>query len=370
MSKQTTFRGWCSRAELSAAGIDARTARGLLLSSPVADVVAPLTPEDLDKAVEISGRTLTAAGLLAGDRVVAALNSDGELTSSLYAQAAAKTAEAVVSTGPRGRMRLLKVIEGLRANVLVTTPSGAMDFLARLHMEFLADPLDLELRLIVLVGEIADDRTHKHLAREFGAEVVELFADPLLGIPLAHRRPRGSESSWQDADGSLLLARLDADTELEPPYADGLAEFVVTHPWHSTLAGLALRTGYVARLDGQAKLLPAAAHTVGDHVLVRGRWLSVPHLVRALRAIDGITRLRLEINRKGTLDTAALHVTFGRATLTGNPMWKARIEQVLTAVTPVHIDVVVAEQVEETHLPIEVVDQRGQHLGQDRASIA
>lgn len=371
MSTSANLRGWCSRSDLAKAGIKATTARGLLLSSPTADVVAPLGAEDLNKAIEICRNTLTAAGLLEDDRVVVGLSSDGELSGAVYAQAAADVAEAAACAGPRGRMRLLKVLETLRANVLVTTPTGAMDFLARLHMEFLADPLDLELRLVVLVGEIADERTYKHLAREFGAEVVELFADPLLGVPLAHRRPTGSDPSWQPCGtGTLLLARLDSDAGLEAPYAEGLAEFVVTHPWHRDLAGLMLRTGYVARVGDQAKSLPSASHTVGDHVLVRGRWVSLARLTEALRVIEGITRLRLEVTREGTLDAATLHVTFGRATLTGNPMWKARIEQVLAAVTPVRIQVAVADEVEETRLPLEVVDQRGQHIGLNRADLA
>ncbi|MEU6379376.1 hypothetical protein [Streptomyces sp. NPDC046909] len=370
MSADTGSRDWYTRSELAKVGINARTTSGLVLTSPVADVVVPMSPEDLARALTIGRETLTAAGLVADDRVVVALNSDGELSGALYAQAAATVAEAVTSTGPRGRMRLLKVVEALRANVLVATPSGAMDFLARLHMEFLADPLDLELRLIVLVGEITDPRTYKHLAREFGAEIVELFADPLLGTPLAHRRPTGSDPSWQPTiEDTLLLARPEADVAWEAPYPEGLAEYVVTHPWHDVLSGAILRTGYLARVEGQTKALPAAAHTVGEHVLVRGRWLPVARLAGALRAIDGITRPRLDIAREGTLDAATLRVTFGRASLTGNPMWKARIEQVIDAVTPVHVGVTVAEQVEETPLPIEVVDRRGQHLGLDRSSI-
>jgi phenylacetate-CoA ligase len=246
-----------------------------------------------------------------------------------------------------------------------------MDLLARLHMEFLADPLDLELRMLVLVGEISDNRTYKHLAREFGAQVVELLADPVLTVPLAHRRPTGSDDGWQTVEGGpqLLLARPDADALLEAPYPAGLAEIVAHHPWHPDFANIALRTGYVARIEDQAKAVPAPSHTVGDRFLVRGRWLSTTRLADAMRVIDGITRLRLEVERKGTLDTATLHVAFGRESLTNNPMWRARIEQALTDLTPVHIGVQVDPEVHETVEPLEVLDLRGHHLGRSRSGI-
>ncbi len=115
-----------------------------------------------------------------------ALNNDGELTGPLLAQAAAGIAEAAAAPGPRGRMRLLAVLRAVRGDTLVITPTGAMDLLARLHLEFLVDPLDLGLRRIVLTGEIASPGTAAHLAAEFDAEVTELYTDPVFGLPVAH----------------------------------------------------------------------------------------------------------------------------------------------------------------------------------------
>jgi phenylacetate-CoA ligase len=126
--------------------------------------------------------------------------------------------------------------------------------------------------------------------------------------------------------------------------------------------------GGAAVRDGGA-LVPGPAHTVGDHVLVRGRWLSVRRLGQALARIDGIARWELVIARSGTLDQATLRVTFTRPSLTRNPMWRGRIAQAIAAVTPVTIEVAIAESTADEAQPPIVTDQRGQHLGLDRAKV-
>jgi hypothetical protein len=395
---------WPTRDSFSAfsaalSGGTARSASGLLLISPDAEIVAPLTETDRTAALDLAAATLAAAGLGAGDRVVVALNNDGELSGALIAQAAAGVAEAAASVGARGRMRLHRALEAVRATTLITTPTGAMDFLARLHLEFLLDPLDLELRQIILVGEIASPGTYGQLAVEFEASVVELYADPFFGIPVAHRIPAVSPRPTRPdrppgevltpvRDGLLEAAPLDEDAVLDAPYSGGLAELVITPTWHSTLATATLRTGHVVQLDGVSPPspvsprpaepdpgpgrspgvtgLPSPVHTVGEHVLVRGRWLSIPGIATALARIDGISHWELRLSRAGTLDAAALHVTFNRATLISNPMWTSRIAQALTTLTPVAVDVVVEPEIAEQTRPGTVTDLRGHHLGRDR----
>lgn len=354
---------WPTRSDFSA--VAAHSASGLLLVSPEADVVAPLAEADRTVALELAAATLAAAGLGAGDRVVVALNNDGELSGALVAQAAASVTDAATSVGARGRMRLHRVLETVRATTLITTPAGAMDFLARLHLEFLLDPLDLELRHILLVGEIASPGTYSQLAAEFEASVVELYADPFFGIPVAHRTP-SDEVLTPVRDGLLGLAPLDKDAVLDAPYSEGLAELVVTPTWHSSLAGATLRTGQVVQLRGGGAGLPGPVHTIGEHALIRGRWVSIPKIATALARIDGISHWDLRLSRAGTLDAAALHVTFNRDTLVKNPMWKSRIAQALVALTPVSIDVVVEPEVSAAARPGTVTDLRAHHLGRDR----
>ncbi|GLW62719.1 hypothetical protein Arub01_09630 [Actinomadura rubrobrunea] len=346
-----------------------RSASGLLSLSPEGDLVVPSSADDRAAAVDLAAQTLTAAGIGPDDRVVVALNNDGEPAGTLIAEAAARVARAAASVGPRGRMRLHAALESVGATALVATPTGALDFLARLHLEFLVDPLDLELRHILLVGEIPSAHTCVQLADEFDASVRELYADPFFGVPLAQRAPSDSTLS-PVADGLLGLAPPDKDMLMDAPYGEGVAELVVTPSWHSTLGKTPLRTGHAVRLAGGEQGVPAPAHTVGEHVLIRGRWVSVPKIAAALARIDGVARWDLRISRDGTLDAAALHVAFNRATLVADPMWKKRIAQALYALTPVAVDVVVEEEVADERRPGTVTDLRGHHLGLDRAQLS
>ncbi len=334
-----------------------RTAEGLLLVSPDAEVVAPLAPADRAAALDLTARTLSAAGLSSSHRAVVALNNDGELQGSSLAEAALDVAAAVASVGPRGRLRLHRALEQTRADVLITTPSGAMDFLARLHLEFLLDPLDLELDRILLVGEIPSRNWLRQLETEFEADVVQLFADPFFGVPIAH-----GPGLTPVGDGLLGVAPPDKD-ELVAEF-DGYGELVLTPSWHSTLGDAALRTGWV--VEGS---LGQPAHTVGEHILIRGRWVSLPQIELALSRIDGISHWELRVSRDGTLDKAVLEVSFNRDSLVKNPMWAGRIGQALTALTPVHIEVSVAPDVAETPAPPTVTDLRGHHLGRVRSAL-
>lgn len=352
---------WATRAQLAAV-LKPANANGLLLTSPIGDTVVPLSAKDHEAALNLARKTLTAAGVDHDDRVVIALNNDGELHGALLADAVTGVAQAVASVGPRGRMRLVKVLEAVGANVLITTPTGAADLLSRLHMEFLMDPLDLELRLLVLTGEITDAKTYRHLAAEFGAQVVELYSDPVLGLALAHRNPTTGSELVPAEPGLLALAALDRDEFLDVADTETPGEIVVAHNWHEHLGGVQLRTGYVANhcADGA---ISTPSHTVGDHVLVRGRWFSLTALARMLRKIDGITHWRFEVSRKGTLDSATLTVSFNRESLIRNGMWKSRIEHGLAALTPISITVQVDENVREEVTEPAIADHRGHHLG-------
>lgn len=366
-------RHWLTREQLSggaAAGGRGRSreARGLLLVSPDAATVVPLAARD--QAIGIASQALAMAGVGADDRIVIALSNDGELTGALLAEAGADLAQAAASTGPRGRLRLNAALKATGATTLVITPTGAMDFLARLHLEFLLDPLDLELRRIVLTGEIASPGTAEHLSAEFGAQVSELYADPVTGIPVAASEPGGAGNTGglrPVRDGLLALGALGKDELLAPPYPGGLAEIVLTPPWLAD--GAVLRTGHVTRVPGGSAEIPAPTHTVGEHICVRGRWLPLDRLAAALARIDGISGWELQVARKGTLDSATVNVTFSRETLISNPMWKARIEQALVAITPVRVDVAIGEKAIEDAYPPVVTDLRGQHLGVDRARL-
>jgi phenylacetate-CoA ligase len=193
--------------------------------------------------------------------------------------------------------------------------------------------------------------------------VTEVFANPFGGGALAWRADE-DDPLTPLAEGVLGLASPAKDDLADS--GDGLAELVVMPFEHSTLGDAVLRTGYVC---GAGAGIPAPAHTVGEHVLVRGVWLALPRIDRALAKIDGVAAWDLGISRQGTLDAVTLTVTFGRESLVGNPMWKSRIEQAIRALTPVTIKVEIAQDVLETPRPGAVNDLRGHHLGRDRTLV-
>jgi hypothetical protein len=375
-----TATRWLTRDDLGKA---ARTATGLLQVAPDASSAWPLDPGGqaadpgpaapgpadpglADRGLTdpgLTARALAAAGIGDRDRVVVAL---GEPAGALWAAAGAGAAAASASIGPRGRMRLHHALRSLGATALVTTPTGAMDFLSRLHLEFLLDPLDLGLRHLVLVGEIASRRTLGHLAGEFEARVTEVYANPFSGGALAWRDAEDAPLTPL-AEGLVGLASLDKDAPYEG--SGGLAELVLTPPPGSPLGDAVVRTGQVVQAGAPAEI-PAPSHTIGDHVLVKGVWLSLSRIEKALATIDGVSTWELAVSRKGTLDAATLKVVFGRESLIGNPMWRSRIEQALSGLTPIRLGVEIAGEVAETARPGTVADARGHHLGRDRTAIA
>jgi len=359
-----TTTTWASR-ETLASLLRPTAATGLLQLTGTGDVAVPLTP-GLPDALGITARHLTASGLRPTDRVVVALNNDGVDVGALLAQAAARVAEAAANVGPRGRMRLLRAINGIRASALVVTPTGAMDLLARLHLEFLVDPLDLGIERIVLVGEIPSPGCERQLAMEFGAQVGAVLCDPFFGVAVAH-----VEGDRLVADEGLLeTAPLGEDvaTSLEPGQPH---ELVLRPTWSPALADSHLRTGWVVVETGDADAagpgLPRPTATVGDRILARGQWLSLRAVAGALRLIDGIEAWSVEVSRAGTLDKVQLRVAFSRPSLTENKMWAGRLRASLAALTPIEIEVDTAA--DPATLADRVVDHRGHHLALDRLTV-
>src|SRR6185437_1075838 len=327
--------GWAGRETLSTL-VRPGKARGLLTLGASADVVVGLAADELDKAGDVTRRHLREAGIGSSDRVLLALNNDGAPGAWELARAIAGEAEAVSGCGPRGRMRLLRAINAVQPTVLVMTPTGAMDFLSRLHIEFLVDPLELGVERIILVGELASAKTEERLAAEFGARVGWLWCDPFFGVALAHGDAKGLV-----VEEDLVLGRLGADETVLPAdvSGDAPAELVLQPSWSTALASASLRTGWVVTRPAEGDRIPLPTATVGNWLMIRGQWLSVSALSLALRTIEGIDAWSLVVEREGTLDQARLQVAFSRPSLTENPMWSGRLREALRALTPIDIEV-------------------------------
>jgi len=339
-------------------------ASGLVFAQSPADYGVSLSTAEVEAMQALSRTSLEIAGLEKSDRVLLAVGQDGSPSAHLLVQAAATLAGNVAVTSPRGRLRLLTTIRTLKPNTLVATPCGAADFLARLYLEFNIDPVELELTKIILVGEIASPGLRKRLGKEFEAEVSELYCDPVFGAALAAR----SGSNWEVADERTLAIAPIASDDI----ADGLSgegEIVLRPVWCQSLAGSAIRTGQA--IQGKAGDAGLFNRTVGEHVLARGQWLSLPRLRKQLALIDGAARWSLTIDRGDrTLDSVVLTVGLDRETLVSNPMWIGRIQQAAAAATPIKIEVKTELAKPDDGQPKEaVVDLRGHHLGVDRAQV-
>ena len=334
----------------------------LLFASSPAEYGVPLAAAEVEAMQALSRRSLEKAGLTKNDRVLIAVAADGSPAVGLLAQAAGPLVAAVAVTAPKGRLRLLSTIRALKPNVLVTTPCGAADFLARLYMEFNVDPVELNLTKIILLGEIASPGVRKRVAKEFEAELTELYCDPIFGAALAARRSGG----WiVAADNVLARGAIGADTIMGEDVA-GDGELLLRPTWSAALADSAIRTGQVIQGDaGDAGLFN---HTVGDHVLARGQYVSMPQLRRHLGLIDGISRWTLTVDRGDrTLDNLLLTIAFERETLVSNPMWKGRLQQAVSAATPIQIEIRTELAQPDVVGPKDnVLDLRGHHLGTAR----
>lgn len=364
-----TTSTWASRESLTSV-LRPTGAEGWLQVPSAGDIAAPLAADELTTAVDVAAQHLAAAGLRPTDRVVVALNNDGVAAGTMVALAAARVARAVVSAGPRGRMRLLRAIRGSGATALAITPTGGMDLLARLHIEFLVDPLDLGIERILLVGEIPSASCERQLAMEFGAEVGSVFCDPYFGVAVGHRAGGRLVATPEH----LTLAPLAEDAAVTEPVPGEPHELVLRPTWSGPLGATHLRTGWVAIETGErpgdgdpAESLPWPTATVGDRVLVRGQWVSMREVTAALRLIDGIEAWGLEVRRDGTLDKAVLRVAFDRPSLTQNPMWAGRLRESMNGLTPVDVEVEVVTDPSE--ISDRLVDHRGHHLGVDRSAV-
>lgn len=325
------------------------------------EAVLGLGPDEWNAAEALAGAALRGCGLGKGDRVLVALEQPAAPSTVLLARAAAALVKSVGLSGARGRMRLLTAIRTMKPTTLIITPCGAADLLARLYMEFNVDPIDLGLERIIITGEIATAGLRKRLAREFEAEVSELYVDPFFGLPLAWR----AGGAWQPSGpGILALAAVDRDGILSDDLgADiGLAEIVVRPTFAPSLGEIALRTGTLrASPASDAGLFD---RSFGDYVLLRGRWISLAAVRKQLAFIDGVSGWTLQIDRGDrTLDAATLKIAFNRETLVKNPMWLGRVKQALAAACPVSIVVETSLGADIDGKPEgQVDDQRGHHV--------
>jgi hypothetical protein len=347
---------WVSRTALPAVS----HSQGLIFGGDPGDSLVAVSLGELGLLRGYSVATWALAGIKLGDRMLVSTVQEGGFPVATAAEVITPLCSAVTYASPRGRLRLLHTIKTFKPTVWVTTPCAALDFLARLYMEFNVDPFELGIEHIVLVGEVASKGAHKRLADEFESVVTDLYCEPFFGAALA-LRTKGIMQSGEA--GLLALGSLTEDTVVSTGWDSSVdSEIVLTLSDVDAFKGFVVRTGHVVSPDQSVN---SFHHTIGDRLLARGRWISLPLMNKSLKLIDGMQGWQLQVERgEGTLDRITLKMGLNRESLVDNPMWKARIGEAIAAVTPLAI------AVETYHLAAEdpqpqgfVVDSRDYHLG-------
>lgn len=353
-------RQWCSRSSIPAIELN----QSVVFGGDPADKLVPVTINELSTLRTISQASWSLANIKASDRVLVSTIQEGGFPVATGAEVIAPLCKAVSYAHPRGRLRLLQTIKAFKPTVWVTTPCAALDFLARLYMEFNIDPFELGIEHIVLTGEVASKGAHKRLADEFESTITDLYCDPVFGAALAVR----SQGKTQYGESGILsLASLTENKVLSnslelPSDTDENTEIIVNFNNIEALNNITLRTGHVVAANQPANLFH---HTIGDHVLARGRWLSLPLFTKVLKLIDGAQGWQLMVERgEGTLDRVTLKMGLNRDSLVSNPMWQARIREAIVSVTPLTVNVdCFLLTADDPQLDSLVDDQRGHHLG-------
>lgn len=323
--------------------LDPRTVGGMLRMSSF-DCVVPLTNDDQRAVASITASALSSLGLGRHDRVVVAASSDA----APLAEAASLVSEAVAHVEPQGRVRLLRTLHLLGATVLAMTPCGAEHLVERAHD--LGYQLEgLGVRLLLSIGEIPSEGSLDRLAEAFGAEVAEVHIDPVTGAAVAST-PRGGSTQ----------VHVGAQFSLEPLDASGACEVVVAPSWTSALYDRPIRTGMVTRTpDGPPR------HTIGSHVLVRGRWVPLHLFDEVLRLHPEVLSWRLRVSRPGLLDHAVLEIVCQSPEQATGAAVHDRLARSAASITPVALDVKLLGPA-AGEFPSLLDDARGQHLALER----
>lgn len=347
---------WVSRTTLPSS----KHNQSLIFGGDPADSLVAVSLEELGLLRRYSTATWALAGIKSSDRVLVSTVQEGAFPVATAAEVIAPLCSGVTYANPRGRLRLLHTIKAFKPTVWVTTPCAALDFLARLYMEFNVDPFELGIEHIVLVGEVASPGAHKRLADEFESVVTDLYCEPLFGAALA-LRTKGEMLTGEA--GLLAFASLTEDSIVSTDWnADVDTEIVLTLTQVDALKDFVVRTGHVVSPD---QTVNSFHHTIGDRLLARGRWIPLSLMSKSLKLIDGLQAWQLQIERgEGTLDRITLKMGLNRESLIENPMWSARIREAIAAVTPLAVTVETYYLSAEDPQPQGLVsDLRHHHLG-------
>lgn len=296
---------------------------------------------------DITAETLGSAGLRQRDRAVIALNMEGACVGANWAESVSQVALLSVAAPVHRPLRIADTIDAISADVLITNATTAWR-MARAIRWTGRDPADLQLRLLVLTGEIVRRSDLNRLGTTFHANVVETWSDPLFGVALAVGEA-GPDYSRFTVVRPGILDTTPVTAAPGSPVRFPVREWTFVPTWCDRLNGYAVRTG-IAGPPSRRRALEQR-WTIGNNLLVRGRWLDL-QVLNQMACNAGFAIWSLEVTRGLNSD---------RATVLLPAINDTRSMAQQLASLPIRIDI---RTLPPPAVPTRrVIDRRRQHLG-------
>lgn len=197
----------------------------------------PLTASDLDNWITGSARSYAASGIARGQRIVSTYNA-GPFVAGAALASFDRIGLTHIPIGTGNTDRLIRAIELLRPDAVVTTPSYAA-YLAETH-----DLRDSSVQRVLVAGEPGGGEPGFRAALEegWGARVTEAMGIGDVGVSLWGECER-QDGMHLGARGFVHAELIDPDDERPIPFEEGAAgELVLTHLRHRAAPLLRFRT--------------------------------------------------------------------------------------------------------------------------------
>ncbi|WP_458187214.1 phenylacetate--CoA ligase family protein [Haladaptatus sp. NG-WS-4] len=275
--------------------------------------VVAYTDADLDTWADLTARTLSTAGVSAGQTVQNAAGY-GLFTGGLGFHAGIERLGCVaVPTGAGHTVRQLRFVRDLDVDALVTIPSYAL-YLAETADERGIDPRDLPLSAILVGAEPSTPAMRAEIAERFDATVTENYGlSELMGPGIATECAEQCDGMhlWED---HFLPEIVDPSTgDALPEGAEG--ELVLTALSKVALPVLRYRTGDVGTLTrercacGRTHARLSITGRSDDLLVVRGVNVYPSQIESVVLEFDAVTpQYRIDLRTEGSLDTLELTV--------------------------------------------------------------
>lgn len=274
--------------------------------------VVGYTAGDLDRWADLIARSLSAAGLRAGDRVHNAYGY-GLFTGGLGAHAGIERLGATVIPMSGGQTaRQAQLIQDFEPDAILCTPSYLLTIADALEAAGI-DPRSTSLRVAVLGAEPWTNEMRREIERRLDLTAVDIYGlSEVMGPGVASESALTKDGPhvWED---HFLPETIDGDTGM--PVADGeLGELVFTSLTKEAFPVIRYRTRDLTRLrPGTAfpamRRIEKITGRNDDMIILRGVNLFPTQIEEIVMGIETLTpHFVLELRREGRMDAMTVRI--------------------------------------------------------------